>query len=170
VGRVVTGYQKTAITAALLAGFVVLPLAMVGANAGANLHSRVQRLLALNVAIQSDDPGTLATLDPAADVSILEELLLPARDRSARAREMYESWRGQKGWIVYELTDLRVDRDSDGSTAVSSYALKQRQGDRRRELACVDRWRSQGGVWYLGRRREKLARAWTVAPSRVLAP
>ena len=136
--------------------FVALPVAMVAARGGANLHSRIQRLWALQISIQSDDPGRVATLDRAADLALLEQLLAPSPRRSERARKMYDSWHARRGWRIYEVDAPRVEVDAGGDSAVARFVLKQSQKRERVRWACRDEWVRRDGTWYLSRRRKQL--------------
>ena len=69
-----TRRQKASTFAFFALAFVVVPLFVAKWKAGGNLHSRVHRLWALHMSIQSGDPGRVAIEDPEADIAILEEL------------------------------------------------------------------------------------------------
>jgi hypothetical protein len=155
-----TRRQKVGSFAFFALAFVVVPLFVAKWKAGGNLHSRVHRLWALHISIQSGDPGRLAIEDAEADIAILEELLLPSPRRTARAREFYQHWRQRKDWPVVEIDEPEIQLDPSGCSATARYVLKMRQPYKRREVAYVDTWRKLDGVWYLARRRERPLRTY----------
>jgi hypothetical protein len=136
--------------------FVALPVWLVALRGGANLHNRAQRIWALQISIQSDDPGRLAIEDADADLAILEELLAPSPRRRERARKMYDSWHERRGWRIYEIDAPRVEVDPAGDSAVVRFVLKQSRKRERVRWACRDEWTRHDGVWYLSRRRKAL--------------
>jgi hypothetical protein len=151
------------------AAFVLVPVAMVAARGGGNLHSRIQRYHALRVSVQSDDPGHLAIADAGAELEILEGLLVPSRGRRMRARALYDSWRKQSEWEIYELADQRVEIAEGGESATARYALKASRERDRLHFACEDVWTKHEGVWYLDRRQEtRLGGRRTPPPAPVL--
>ncbi len=153
-----------------LAAFVLVPVVIVAARGDANLHSRIQRLWALQISIQSDDPGRLAIEDAAADVEILEELLVPAAERRARARKMYDSWHRRREWGIYEIDGPRIEYAENGDAAVARFVLKQSNQRERLRWTCEDEWTRQRGTWYLIRRRKTLIDTSSVEAPRPLLP
>ncbi len=165
-----TRRQKAGTFAFFAVAFVVVPLLVTKWKAGGNLHSRVHRLWALHMSIQSGDPGRRAIEDAEADIAILEELLLPSPQRSARAREFYQRWRQWKGWPVVEIEEPEIDLDPSGSSATARYVFKMRQPYKRREVAYVDTWRNLDGVWYLVGRRIQPLRTYAVPGRGLVRP
>ena len=143
--------------AALLAGSVLLPLLVLSARGGENLHSRMQRFRALRVSIQSDDPGRLAIADPAADLAILEALLAPDPGRRVRAKALRDAWLREREWKIYEHVDEPVRVAPGGDAATARYVLKASRGLDRLHWDCEDEWTRRDGVWYLERHRETRA-------------
>src|SRR5262245_638197 len=139
---------------ALLAAVVALPLLVLAARSGENLHSRLQRFRALRVSIQSDDPGRLAIADAGADLAILEALLAPEPGRRLHARALYDAWQRESDWKIYEHVDEPVELAPGGEAAVHRYVLKASRGLDRLHWECEDAWARRGGVWYLDRHRE----------------
>jgi hypothetical protein len=162
--------RGTAPAVLFLAAFAIIPVAIVAARGDANLHSRIQRLWALQISIQSDDPGRLAIEDAAADVEILEELLVPAAERRTRARKMYDSWHRRREWGIYEIDGPRIEYAENGDAAVARFVLKQSNQRERLRWACKDEWTRRGGSWYLMRRHKTLIDTSSVEAPRPLLP
>lgn len=153
-----------------LGAFVILPVAFVAAWGDANLHSRIQRLWALQVSIQSDDPGRVAIEDARVDVEILEDLLVPAPERRTRAQRMYESWHRRREWGIYEIDGPQIEYAEDGESALARFVLKQSNQRERLRWACRDEWERRDGTWYLRRRHKTLIDTGRVDAPRPLLP
>jgi hypothetical protein len=161
--------RRTATVLFHLGAFVLVPLAIVAARGDGNLHGRIQRLWALQVSIQSADPGRFAIEDAGADIEILESLLVPSPERSTRARGMYDSWHGRREWGIYEIDGPRIEYAENGNAAVARFVLKQSNQRERLRWACRDEWTREDGTWYLSRRRKTLLDTSSVdAPSPLL--
>jgi hypothetical protein len=148
--------RGTATVLFYLVAFVIVPLLSVAARGDGNLHGRIQRLWALQVSIQSDDPGRFAIEDAGADVEILEGMLVPSPERPTRARKMYDSWHGRREWGIYEIDGPRIEYAQHGKTATARFVLKQSNQRERLRWACRDEWVREGGTWYLSRRHKTL--------------
>ena len=153
-----------------LAAFVAVPLAVLAARGGENLHSRMQRYRALRVSIQSDDPGRLAIADAQADLEILEALLVPQPGRRLHARALYDAWQRERGWKIYEHVDEPVELVEGGTAATSRYLLKASRELDRLHWECEDRWKRVGGVWYLDRHRETRVASRRITPPGPVPP
>jgi hypothetical protein len=154
----------------LLAAFVLLPLLVLAARGGENLHSRMQRYRALRISIQSDDPGRLAIADAPADLEILEALLVPAPGRRLRARALHDAWQRERGWKIYEHVDEPVELAPGGETATARYLLKASRDLDRLHWECEDRWTKQDGIWYLDRHRETRVGSRRITPPGPVLP
>ncbi len=153
-----------------LGAFVLLPVVMLTARGGGNLHSRMQRYRALRVSIQSDDPGRLAIADAEADLAILEALFPPAPGRRVRARALYDSWQRERDWKIYEYVDQPLEVAEGGEAATARYVLKASRDLDRLHFECEDVWARRGGVWYLDRHRETRVASRRIRPPSPVLP
>jgi hypothetical protein len=138
--------------------YLLVPFVLACIFADENLYTRMELWGAMNISLQSVDPGRIAIDDPKKDIAILESLVSPELRREGFAQKMHARWRQDRFWAIRDgdLESFEATEDSTTIVMLLKMDVSTDEGTHIRDVRETTTWHRIGRTWYLVGLEDKL--------------